>query len=55
MAGLVRPNHPKLLKLLEEVVPLVVLMMHLVADHIKAKLSSTTAPSKEINKAVVTI
>jgi hypothetical protein len=51
MAGLDRPNHPKLLKLLEEVVPLGVLMMHLVAGHTKAKLSSTTAPSKETNKA----
>jgi hypothetical protein len=46
-------NRPKPPKLLEEAALLVVLMMHSVADHTKARLNSTTAPSRAINKAAV--
>lgn len=48
-------NRPRRLKLLEEAALLVVLMMHSAADHTKARLNSTTAPSRAINKVAVMI
>ncbi len=48
-------NRPRPLKLLEEAALLVVLMMHSAADHTKARLNSTTVPSRAINKVAVMI